>query len=168
MKKIIALALVLVFTIALAVPAFAAETAQTLNAGAQNNNHSTNVTYTVQGGYIIDIPATIELNNASECSVSVNNVLLYNNTKLVVTVTYGDISIDGVGNSAVAALVVKKGGEPVASGTELFEFNPGTQKSDAQNSATLTVSVDQSKLKYAGVYTGQITFNANVVSTAQG
>ena len=168
MKKIIALALVLVFALALAIPTFAVDGTiaedKTITGGTPQ---STNVTYNVSGSYTLSVPATLTANAAETENVEISNVLLYKDTTLKVTVEYSTMQIQDLDASAVA-FVLKDGSDAtINSGTVLFTYTAGGQtKAASAASKAIKATVDESAMKYAGVYSGAVTFTVTVDAQA--
>ena len=166
MKKIIALALVLVFTIALAVPAFAADITGVDSNDALSNgtNNEAKVTYDVAGSYTVSVPATLVADGAAQ-EVSAANVVLYRNTQLVVTVTYsGFLKVDGDAATNLAYTINKAGGAVITSATDaIFSITAGGSKTATQNIEAKINGIPG----FAGNYTDSITFNVTISSTSQ-
>ena len=157
MKKIIALALVLVFTIALAVPAFAENISLsgsdngTSLSGASNN--TAKVTYNVDGAYTVSVPATLVANGDSQ-EVSATGVMLYKGTKLTVTVTYDTLKVDEDEGTSLD-YDIKKGDAVIdKNGGEIFSIEAGGETTKAQ---AIQAKVTGTAI-FAGDYTDTITF----------
>ena len=86
MKKIIALAIAVLMLAALAVPAFAVETADATGTNTQSSA-DTNVTYAVTQKYTFTVPADITLGETGKAGneVTASGVTLYKGHKLTIT-----------------------------------------------------------------------------------
>ena len=161
MKKLISvvvLALVIVLTMSVSV--FAADTE--INNGTVNKNGNTNVTYTVAPTYTVTIPESVIL--GSTATVSAENVVLAKGNQVVVKLT--DTSEDDNAfkvkcEDEALTYTVKNGDTTVNINDTVLTVNPA---SSATGSTTLSFS-EPENVKYAGTYTGTVTFTVSVAAS---
>ena len=164
MKKLLTLLLTAALATAAATTAFAADT--TISAGTDGKPSPTaapqmNVTYTVQPTYTVTIPAKVTLGTSA--TISASNVKIQKNQHLIVKLT----GTSGTNNAfTVQALneeltyKVKMGKDKyITTGDEVLKVN--TDTASTQPSATLSFEAPASA-KYAGTYTGTVTFTVSV------
>ena len=157
MKKFLSIALALIVALSLSVTAFAAEIKpETSPAG------STTITYSVAPMYTVTIPASVTLGN--DATVSASGVKVAKGSQVVVKIS----GTSEAGEGAELAYTVKNGATTIGVGDAILTVNPdsATDGSGASGSATLTFTLDDT-IKYAGIYTGTVTFTVSVEKKEQ-
>ncbi|WP_024858848.1 hypothetical protein [Ruminococcus albus] len=165
-KRFIAGMITLTMVSAMApINAFATENIKTLDANTSSN--STDVKYSVDPSYTVVIPASITLSDtaATSASISVDETAkpfkLAKGQKLSLKIANEDTNDFKVTNADDSLdYTVTAGSETLAKGSTAAEFS-----NDDKTDKTLTFSkMDASKAKYAGDYTGTLTFGISVES----
>lgn len=171
MKKILSLALALVFMFALAIPAFAADPA-TLNSASSSKDVT--ATYNVGEGYTVTIPSgiTFSAEKTANETVTVSNVYINANKKVVVTLkaagedTAFELKYD---NDALTYTVKTNLGNGdattaiAATGGTVVEVNAGTVTGAT---AALAFQITEDAI-YQGEYTDTLTFSVTVAAQQQ-
>lgn len=163
MKKLLTLLLTAALATTAATTAFAAD--NTISAGTDGKPSPTaapqmNVTYTVQPSYTVTIPASVTLGQSA--TVSAGSVKINKNQNLIVrlTGTSGNNNAFTVtANDEELAYAVKKGTTDIAVGGEVLKVNTDTS-TDKLSAELSFVALDSAK--YAGTYTGTVTFTVSV------
>ena len=129
------------------------------------------VTYNVDPGYTVTIPAGADISSGSdEQSITANNVLLEQGQKITVTLFEASNTASGKSFTAkdesgesTVKYTIKAGTADVAVGDTVAEFETKT----GEQSATLTFTKDEdSTPTFAGKHTETLTFNIAVESAA--
>lgn len=187
MKKILAIALAVVFMFALAIPAFAVdytreeEAAWDSELATGNVTPSTDIIYNVGGSYIVTVPAgfTVDSDSVSNQFVSASNVLIPKGKVLTVSLDstnnyklkyVADASADeiaytvtkkqtGVDDTAVAA----------ADGSIVLTVNAGGVATAADGASAGTTELvfdfaDRVNARYQGQYKDTITFTVAIAT----
>ena len=165
MKKFLSIALALIVALSLSVTAFAAEIKpETSPAG------STTITYSVAPMYTVTIPASVTLGN--DATVSASGVKVAKGSQVVVKISgtseAGNAFKVKTGEGAELAYTVKNGTKAIGVGDAILTVNPDSaiDGSGASGSATLTFTLNDT-VKYAGIYTGTVTFTVSVEKKEQ-
>ncbi|SFD29524.1 hypothetical protein [Ruminococcus albus] len=163
-KRFIAGVITLTMVSAMApINAFATENIKTIDANTSSN--STDVKYSVDPSYTVVIPASITLSDtaATSASISVDETAkpfkLAKGQKLSVKIANEDTNDFKVTNADDSLdYTVTAGSETLAKGSTAAEFS-----NDDKTDKTLTFSkMDSTLAKYAGDYTGTLTFDIAV------
>ena len=164
MKKFLSIALALIVALSLSVTAFAADITP------DNKTSSTTITYSVAPMYTVTIPASVTLGN--DATVAASGVKVAKGSQVVVKIS-GTSEDDNAfkvrtGEGAELAYTVKNGTKAINVGDAILTVNPdsATDGSGASGSATLTFTLDDT-IKYAGIYTGTVTFTVSVEKKEQ-
>lgn len=182
MKKLLALALALTLTLSLSVTAFAADaTIEPGNDGNPNpSTGKTTVTYEVQPAYTVTIPATVAI-GGDAVTVSASGVKVSSGKQVTVKLTGINVTEENTSGDNTFTVKTAEGaslnytvtaGESgsttqISKGGTVLTVNPGsaTDGNGASGSTTLTFALasDQT-VKYAGTYSGTVTFTVSVDS----
>ena len=153
MKKLFALLLAIAMMATLSVTAFAADYD---TAGDKDMT----VTYSVDPAYTVTIPETVTIGaDGTEKTVSAEDVVVNKGQYVSVTLAADNNFTVTSGEGATLTYTVTKGGQPVAAGDEILAVNPADGKT---GTATITFDIDETKIQYAGTYTGSATFTIAV------
>ena len=153
MKKLFALLLAITMMATLSVTAFAADYDTTGDKGMD-------VTYSVNPGYTVTIPETVTIGaDGTEKTVSAADVVVEKGQYVSVTLAADNNFTVTSGEGATLTYTVTKGGQPVAAGDEILAVNPTDGKT---GTATVTFDIDETKIQYAGTYTGSAIFTIAV------
>lgn len=167
MKKFLSLTLAVIMMATMSVTAFAAD-----------ETKDTTVTYSVDPSYTVTIPATVEL--GGEAEIKAENVVLDYQTETTIggyKYTYSDyyltVSLTGTSgtdnaftlsnNGYEIEYTVKNGGTEVAVGDTVLKVDPA----QADNGSVTLSFEAPSEIKYAGEYTGTVTFTISVVAGSE-
>lgn len=162
MKKFLSIALALIVALSLSVTAFAADN---ITQDTDDKTGSTNITYSVAPMYTVTIPASVTLGN--DATVSASGIKVAKGSQVVVKISgtseAGNAFKVKTGEGAELAYTVKNGTKAIGVGDAILTVNPdsATDGSGASGSATLTFTLDDT-IKYAGIYTGTVTFTVSV------
>ena len=150
MKKLFALILTVAMLATMSVTAFAANT----------TGGSMEVTYSVAPAYTVTIPETVTIGaGGTSATVSAADVVVNKGQYVSVTLASDNNFTVTSGEGATLTYTVTKGGQPVAAGGEILAVNPADS---ATGTATITFDIDETKIQYAGTYTGSATFTIAV------
>ena len=153
MKKLFALLLAITMMATLSVTAFAADY-------DTEGNKGMNVTYSVNPGYTVTIPETVTIGaDGTEKTVSAEGVVVEKGQYVSVTLAADNNFTVKTTEGAELAYTVTANGEAVAAGGEVLAVNP---KDGKNGTATVTFDIDETKIQYAGTYTGTATFTIAV------
>ena len=153
MKKLFALLLAITMMATLSVTAFAADYDTTGDKGM-------NVTYSVNPGYTVTIPETVTIGaDGTEKTVSAADVVVEKGQYVSVTLAENNNFTVKTTEGAELTYTVTANGETVAPGGEFLAVNPADGKT---GTATITFDIDETKIQYAGTYTGTATFTIAV------
>ena len=120
----------------------------------------TTVTYTVDPTYTVTIPETVTIGaEGTEKTVSAEGVVVKKGQYVSVTLAENNNFTVKTTECAELTYTVTKGGQPVAAGGEILAVNP---KDGKTGTATITFDIDETKIQYAGTYTGTATFTIAV------
>lgn len=166
MKKLLTLVLALALTLSLSVTAFTADTEIKPDGSSTGN---TTVTYEVQPAYTVTIPATVTI-DGDAVTVSASGVKVANEKQVVVklTGTSEDDNTFKVKTTEGASLTyeVKDGSNnTIALNAAVLAVNPdsATDNTGASGNTTLTFALaDDAVVKFAGTYSGTMTFTVSV------
>ena len=153
MKKLFALLLAITMMATLSVTAFAADYDTTGNQGMT-------VTYSVAPAYTVTIPETVTIGaEGTEKTVSAEGVVVEKGRYVSVTLAADNNFTVKTTEGAELTYTVTSNGETVAPGGEILAVNP---KDGKTGTATVTFDIDETKIQYAGTYTGTATFTIAV------
>ena len=153
MKKLFALILAITMMATLSVTAFAADY-------DTEGNKGMDVTYSVNPGYTVTIPETVTIGaNGTSATVSAEDVVVNKGQYVSVTLAADNNFTVKTTEGATLTYTVTKGIQPVAAGGEILAVNPADS---AAGTATITFDIDETKIQYAGTYTGTATFTIAV------
>ena len=156
MKKLFALILTVAMIATMSVTAFAA----TVDQGSTDPNGSMNVTYSVAPAYTVTIPETVTIGaEGTEKTVSAEGVVVEKGQYVSVTLAENNNFTVKTTEGAELPYTVTANGEAVAAGGEILAVNPTDGKT---GTATITFDIDETKIQYAGTYTGSATFTIAV------
>lgn len=165
MKKLFVAILALCLLATLSVTAFASNSSgQTeISQGTEPKTGSLNVNYTVDSNYTVTIPTTVTLGGTAK--IKAENVKVkkgeYVEVKLTGTSGTNNAFILKTGEGAEITYTVEKGGNVVNVNDAILTVSPGENLS---GDTTLTF-VAPADIKYAGTYTGTVTFTVSVGSS---
>ena len=153
MKKLFALLLAITMMATLSVTVFAADYDTAGDKGM-------NVTYSVNPGYTVTIPETVTIGaDGTEKTVSTEGVVVEKGQYVSVTLAADNNFTVKTTEGAELPYTVTANGEAVAAGGEILAVNP---KDGKTGTATVTFDIDETKIQYAGTYTGTATFTVAV------
>lgn len=119
-----------------------------------------NVTYTVDPTYTVTIPETVTIGaEGTEKTVSAEDVVVKKGQYVSVTLAENNNLTVKTTEGAELPYTVTANGETVAAGGEILAVNPADGKT---GTATITFDIDETKIQYAGTYTGSATFTIAV------
>ena len=119
-----------------------------------------NVTYTVDPAYTVTIPETVTIGaEGTEKTVSAEDVVVKKGQYVSVTLAENNNLTVKTTEGAELPYTVTANGEAVAAGDEILTVNPADGKT---GTATVTFDIDETKIQYAGTYTGTATFTIAV------
>ena len=120
----------------------------------------TTVTYTVDPTYTVTIPENVTIGtDGTEKTVSAEGVVVEKGKYVSVTLAENNNFTVKTIEGAELTYTVTKGEETVAPGGEILAVNPQDSKT---GTATITFDIDETKIQYAGTYTGTATFTIAV------
>ena len=151
MKKLFALLLAITMMATLSVTAFAADYDTAGDKGM-------NVTYSVAPAYTVTIPTDVTIDGNST-TISAEGVVVEKGQYVSVTLAADNNFTVKTAEGAELAYTVTANGDAVAAGDEILAVNPEDGKN---GTATVTFDVDETKIQYAGTYTGTATFTIAV------
>ena len=155
MKKLFALILTVCLLATMSVTAFAA-----VDQDSTDPNGSMNVTYSVAPAYTVTIPETVTIGaDGTEKTVSAADVVVNKGQYVSVTLAADNNFTVKTAEGAELTYTVTANGENVAAGGEILAVNPADS---ATGTATVTFDIDETKIQYAGTYTGTATFTIAV------
>ena len=150
MKKLFALILTVCLLATMSVTAFAANT----------TGGSMEVTYSVAPAYTVTIPETVAIGaDGTSATVSAADVVVNKGQYVSVTLAADNNFTVKTTEGATLTYTVTANGEAVAAGDEILAVNPADGKT---GTATITFDIDETKIQYAGTYTGSATFTIAV------
>ena len=153
MKKLFALLLAITMMATLSVTAFAADYDTAGDKGM-------NVTYSVNPGYTVTIPETVTIGTSgTSAEISAADVVVEKGQYVSVTLAAENNFTVTTAEGATLDYTVTANGANVAAGDEILAVNPADGKT---GTATITFDIDESDIKYAGTYTGSVTFTIAV------
>ena len=153
MKKLFALILAIALMATLSVTAFAADYDTAGDKGM-------NVTYSVAPAYTVTIPETVTIGaDGTEKTVSAEGVVVNKGQYVSVTLAADNNFTVKTAEGAELTYTVTANGANVAAGGEILAVNPTDGKT---GTATVTFDIDETKIQYAGTYTGTATFTIAV------
>ena len=158
MKKLFALILTVAMLATMSVTAFAAD--NTFNYDENPQSNGTTVTYSVAPTYTVTIPETVTIGaDGTEKTVSAEGVVVNKGQYVSVTLAADNNFTVKTAEGAELAYTVTANGDAVAAGGEILAVNP---KDGKNGTATVTFDIDETKIQYAGTYTGAATFTIAV------
>lgn len=171
MKKYLSLVLILTLALFLSATAFAVD--NTIKEDSDTRNADTRVNYNVAPTFTVTIPAIVTLgpneDDVVPVSVKAENVCVEKGMQVVVRLT-GTSGTDNAFTVATAQeaelkYCVKSGGNNINVGDIVLAVDPGNTTADtvANGTASLMFVLDDT-IKYAGAYTGTVTFTVSVES----
>ena len=153
MKKLFALLLAITLMATLSVTAFAADYDTTGDKGMT-------ITYSVAPAYTVTIPETVTIGaDGTEKTVSAEDVVVNKGQYVSVTLAADNNFTVKTTEGAELPYTVTANGDAVAAGGEILAVNPTDGKT---GTATITFDIDETKIQYAGTYTGTATFTIAV------
>ena len=153
MKKLFAMLLAIAMMATLSVTAFAADY-------DTEGNKGMNVTYSVNPGYTVTIPETVTIGaEGTEKTVSAEGVVVNKGQYVSVTLAENNNFTVKTTEGAELPYTVTANGETVAAGGEVLAVNP---KDGKTGTANITFDIDETKIQYAGTYTGTAIFTIAV------
>ena len=153
MKKLFALLLAIAMMATLSVTAFAADYDTAGDKGM-------NVTYSVAPAYTVTIPETVTIGaEGTEKTVSAEGVVVKKGQYVSVALAADNNFPVKTTEGAPLTYTVTANGENVAPDGEILAVNPTDGKT---GTATITFDIDETKIQYAGTYTGSATFTIAV------
>ena len=151
MKKLFALLLAITMMATLSVTAFAADY-------DTEGNKGMNVTYSVAPAYTVTIPTDVTIDGNS-ATISAEDVVVEKGQYVSVTLAENNNFTVKTAEGAELPYTVTANGVTVAAGGEILVVNPTDGKT---GTATITFDIDETKIQYAGTYTGSATFTIAV------
>ena len=119
-----------------------------------------NVTYTVDPTYTVTIPETVTIGtDGTEKTVSAEGVVVKKGQYVSVALAENNNFTVKTTEGAELPYTVKTNDETVAAGGEILAVNP---KDGKTGTATITFDIDETKIQYAGTYTGTAIFTIAV------
>lgn len=153
MKKSFAWILAIAMMATLSVTAFAADY-------DTEGNKGMNVTYSVNPGYTVTIPETVTIGTSgTSAEISAADVVVEKGQYVSVTLAADNNFTVKTTEGAELTYIVTANGENVAPGGEILAVNPADGKT---GSTTIAFDIDETKIQYAGTYTGTATFTIAV------
>ena len=122
------------------------------------SKRSVTVEYTVVPTYTVTIPTDVTIDGNST-TISAEGVVVEKGQYVSVTLAENNDFTVKTAEGAELAYTVTANGEDVAPGDELLAVNPADS---AAGTATITFDIDETKIQYAGTYTGSATFTIAV------
>ena len=119
---------------------------------------STTVTYEVAPTYTVTIPTDVTIDGNST-TISAEDVVVEKGKYVSVTLAENNDFTVKTAEGAELTYTVTANGETVAPGSEILAVNPADGKT---GTATVTFDIDETKIQYAGTYTGTATFTISV------
>ncbi len=119
---------------------------------------STTVTYSVAPAYTVTIPTDVTIDGNST-TISAEDVVVEKGKYVSVSLAADNDFTVATAEGAELSYTVTANGENVAAGGEILSVNPADGKT---GTATLTFDIDETKIQYAGTYTGSATFTISV------
>lgn len=167
MKKLLALALALTLTLSLSVTAFAADSDQTIT--TDDGTGKTTVTYEVQPAYTVTIPATVAI-DGDAVTVKAEGVKVPSGQQVVVKLTGtsetdNSFKVNSTEGASLTYEVKDSSNNTIALNAAVLTVNPdsATDGNGASGSTTLTFALASNQtVKYAGTYSGTVTFTVSV------
>ena len=119
-----------------------------------------NVTYTVDPTYTVTIPETVTIGaEGTEKTVSAEGVVVEKGKYVSVALAADNTFTVKTAEGAELPYTVTTNDETVAAGGEVLAVNP---KDGKTGTATITFDIDETKIQYAGTYTGTAIFTIAV------
>ena len=119
-----------------------------------------NVTYTVNPTYSVTIPENVTIGaEGTEKTVSAEGVVVNKGQYVSVTLAADNNFTVKTAEGAELPYTVTANGETLAAGGEVLAVNP---KDGKTGTATITFDIDETKIQYAGTYTGTAIFTIAV------
>ena len=119
---------------------------------------STTVTYSVAPAYTVTIPTDVTIDGNST-TISAEDVVVEKGKYVSVTLAENNDFTVKTAEGAELTYTVTANDENVAAGGEILAVNPADGKT---GTATVTFDIDETKIQYAGTYTGTATFTIAV------
>jgi hypothetical protein len=124
-----------------------------------------NVTYTVDPTYTVTIPETVTIGaEGTEKTVSAEGVIVEKGKYVSVTLDSNNDFTVRTAQGAELTYTVTANGQNVAAGDEILAVNP---KDGKTGTANITFDIDETKIQYAGTYTGTAIFTIAVKDVAK-
>lgn len=163
MNKVAATVLAAAMVVPMAVPAFAT-TAPAGTAAKLNQTADTKLNYTIAQGYEWTIPDEITFATDTDTktgTVGVTNCFINKDATLKITIApkTGETFQLTSGQGATYDYKVTKGGVELTKGGEVLSIIGGSKTADSQE---LSFALQAQAVKTAGVYSGFVTFSADV------
>ena len=119
-----------------------------------------NVTYTVNPTYTVTIPENVTIGtDGTEKTVSAEGVVVKKGQYVSVALAADNTFTVKTTEGAELPYTVTANGETLAAGGEVLAVNP---KDGKTGTATITFDIDETKIQYAGTYTGTAIFTIAV------
>ena len=125
---------------------------------SEYNPRYTTVTYSVNPGYTVTIPTDVTIDGNST-TISAEGVVVEKGQYVSVTLAADNNFTVKTTEGAELTYTVTANGENVAPGGEILAVNPADS---AAGTANITFAIDETKIQYAGTYTGTATFTIAV------
>ena len=151
MKKLFALILAITMMATLSVTAFAADYDTAGDKGMT-------VTYSVAPAYTVTIPTDVTIDGNST-TISAEGVVVEKGKYVSVSLAADNDFTVATAEGAELTYTVTANGADVAAGGEILAVNPADGKT---GTATVTFGIDETKIQYAGTYTGSAIFTIAV------
>lgn len=152
MKKLISILLAFSFVLSLSTVAFAADP----------QSKTTNVTYTVNPGYVVTIPESVTLGNTETVSASEVSVAKGEKVVVRITATSGTdnaFTVRNTENAELSYTITDGASATYGINDVILEVAPtDTAKGSGSKDITFTEPAD---IVYAGTYTGTVTFTVS-------
>lgn len=121
---------------------------------------STIVTYSVAPSYTVTIPTDVTIGTeGTEKTVSAEGVVVKKGQYVSVSLAADNDFTVSTPEGATLTYTVTANGAAIAPGDEILAVNPEEGKTGA---AAIVFSIDESAIRYAGIYTGTATFTVAV------
>ena len=152
MKKLFALILTVALLATMSVTVSAEDSAP------ETGDKATTSTYSVAPTYTVTIPTAITIDGAAD-TISAENVVVEKGQYVSVALAESNNFIVTTAEGATLTYTVLQGDEIVTAGGEILAVNPADGKT---GSASIVFDINESAIKFAGVYTGTATFTISV------
>ena len=125
---------------------------------SEYNPRYTTVTYSVNPSYTVTIPTDVTI-DGNAATISAENVVVEKGKYVSVTLAENNNFTVKTTEGAELTYTVTANEENVVAGGEILAVNPADS---AAGTANITFDIDETKIQYAGTYTGTATFTIAV------